>query len=64
MKLNRRKYLTPWDTIGLFIVPTMTYGFFKLFGVPMKPNGDLIWIIGIGVMITAWFFVSFKITRK
>lgn len=63
MKINRRdKYMSPFATISLWVIPTMVYSLQKMLGVQFNEY-EYIWWVGIPIMFVVWFMINFKITK-
>ena len=63
MKISRRnEYMSPFSTVSLWAIPTMTYSLQKMLGVHFNQY-EFIWWIGIPTMFVVWFMLNFKITK-
>ena len=62
MKLERRLLTSPETTVSLWMIPTLMYGFGKLFGTKYNEY-EYVWWIGIPTLFLAWFILNFKIGK-
>ncbi len=63
MKLERRFLASPETTVTLWMIPTLFYGFGKLFGTKYNEY-EWVWWFGIPVLFLSWTILNFKLVRR
>jgi hypothetical protein len=63
MKIIKRKWARPIQTMSIFVIPAMTY-FIQDFAGIINPDREWIWWVGIPTMVALWFVVNFKIKKQ
>jgi hypothetical protein len=63
MKIERKRILSPFATIQIWLIPTVFYSAQKLAGI--KHNDlEWIWWVLIPFMFSIWFFINWKIKKN
>ena len=63
MKIEKRFFASPETTVTLWMIPTLFYGFGKLFGTKYNEY-EYVWWIGIPTLFLAWFILNFKVVKQ
>lgn len=63
MKIEKRGFLNPVQTIQLWIIPTVFYSAQKIAGVKHNELEWLWWAL-IPAMLIVWFFINWKLKRN
>jgi hypothetical protein len=63
MKIKKRLLTSPETTVTLWMIPTLMYGFGKLFGTKYNEY-EYVWWIGIPTLFLVWFILNFKVIKE
>lgn len=62
MKLQKRDWARPLNTITVFMIPLITYLILKFSG--HKMHKEWLWWITIPILIIIWLLINFKFVRN
>lgn len=63
MKIVKRFYGMPIQTMNIWFIPTLAYLWQKSLG-SIRPDKEWMWLAIIPAMIVLWFIFNFKIVKK
>jgi hypothetical protein len=63
MKIEKKGHFSPFETIQLWLIPTVFYSAQKIVGVQHN-RLEWIWWVLIPGMFTLWFLINWKIKKN
>ena len=62
-RIKKRDFCTPLGSIGVWLIPLMTYIVQKIAGVKHNQYEWVWWVI-IPSFLLLWFFINFRVLKK
>ena len=63
MQIVRRKGISPFTTMNLWLIPTLTYVLQKSVGA-IRPDREWIWFVGLPIVFSIWVLINFKFQKN
>ena len=63
MRIVRRDWVRPTNTMAVWLIPTVAYTLEKLVGV-IKPDREWVWWIMLPSVFLVWLVANFRIDKR